>query len=123
MPRALAAPCARCSLRSLLRALAAPCRPHAPTRPLFDRCRPVRVFDIFDGGLETACGLESAAELDYVIISYVLIYVAKQKGHPKHEAVCDEVRRRVRRRGAEEGGRGQEKRIERGRPGFIRKRR
>ena len=29
-----------------------------------------RVFDIFDGKLETACGLESCADLDYIIISY-----------------------------------------------------
>ena len=51
------------------------------------------MFDIFNGGLETACGFSSPAELDYVIISYVLIYVAKQPGHPKHEAVCDELKR------------------------------
>jgi len=51
------------------------------------------VFDIFDGGLDSACGLSSPAEIDYVIISYVLIYVAKERGHPKHEAVCDELRR------------------------------
>ena len=46
--------------------------------------------DIFDGGLIDSCAV---AELDYVIVSYVCIYVAKQPGHPKHEAVCDEFRR------------------------------
>ena len=47
-------------------------------------------FDIFDGNLHGACGVD---EIDYVIISYVLIYVAKLPGHPKHEAVCDELKR------------------------------
>ena len=51
-----------------------------------------KVFDIFDGGLETALGYDSPAQIDYVLISYVLIYVAKQRGHPKHEAVCDELK-------------------------------
>ena len=27
-----------------------------------------------------------------MLISYVLIYVAKQRGHPKHEAVCDSLK-------------------------------
>jgi len=31
--------------------------------------------------------------VDYVIISYVCIYVAKTPGDPRHEAVCDELRR------------------------------
>ena len=50
-----------------------------------------KVVDITAGDLPTACGLSSAAEIDYVIISYVLIYVAKQPGHPQHEAVCDSL--------------------------------
>ena len=33
------------------------------------------VFDIFDGDLHKACDIE---EIDYVIVSYVCIYVAKQ---------------------------------------------
>ena len=45
------------------------------------------------GGLERTCGLASPAELDYVIISYVLIYVARERGHPRHEAVCDGLAR------------------------------
>ena len=52
-----------------------------------------RVFDAFDGSLETVCGFDSPSQIDYVIISYVLIYIAKQKGHPQHEAVCDELKR------------------------------
>jgi len=48
------------------------------------------VFDIFDGDLHKACDIE---EIDYVIVSYVCIYVAKQVGHPKHEAVCDNFKR------------------------------
>jgi len=48
------------------------------------------VFDIFDGKLHEACGVDA---IDYVIVSYVCIYVAKQPGHPKHEAVCDNFKR------------------------------
>ena len=33
------------------------------------------------------------AELDYVLVSYVCIYVAKQRGDPVHEATCDEWQR------------------------------
>ena len=33
------------------------------------------------------------AELDYVLVSYVCIYVAKQRGDPAHEATCDEWQR------------------------------
>lgn len=57
-------------------------------------------FDIFDGNLLEACGLD---EVDYVIISYVLIYVAKTPGHPQHEAVCDELHRLLKPK-AEGGG-------------------
>ena len=31
-----------------------------------------KVFDIFDGNLETACGFSSPADIDYIIISSVL---------------------------------------------------
>ena len=32
-------------------------------------------------------------EVDYVLVSYVCIYVAKQRGNPAHEAVCDDLAR------------------------------
>lgn len=50
------------------------------------------VHDIKQGGLEETCGLK-AGELDYVIVSYVCIYVAKTKGDKQHEATCDEWKR------------------------------
>mmetsp|Transcript_929 Transcript_929/g.3515 ORF Transcript_929/g.3515 Transcript_929/m.3515 type:complete len:305 (+) Transcript_929:399-1313(+) len=48
-----------------------------------------RQCDIFKDDLRDVCG---AGEIDYVVISYVLIYVAKIPGHPDHERVCDMLR-------------------------------
>ena len=42
--------------------------------------------------LEETTGLP-LSEIDYVIVSYVCIYVAKTPGDPKHEATCDEWKR------------------------------
>jgi len=53
------------------------------------------VHDISKGALERTCGLP-LDEIDYVIVSYVCIYVAKQRGNPAHEAVCDEFHRMLR---------------------------
>ena len=47
------------------------------------------VHDITAGGLDQLVG----QEIDYVIVSYVCIYVAKNKGDPVHEATCDEWKR------------------------------
>uniref|UniRef100_A0A7S4FA41 Methyltransferase domain-containing protein n=1 Tax=Chrysotila carterae TaxID=13221 RepID=A0A7S4FA41_CHRCT len=52
------------------------------------------VFDIFSGGLFEAIGV---SDIDYVIISYVMIYIAKTPGDPRHEAVCDELKRLLQR--------------------------
>ena len=48
------------------------------------------VYDINANDLLTHLELDA---LDYVIISYVLIYVARERGHPRHEAVCDGLAR------------------------------
>lgn len=51
-----------------------------------------------DGDASTADGTapapsEAAYEIDYVLVSYVMIYVAKTPGDPRHEAVIAEFRR------------------------------
>ena len=53
---------------------------------------PSQVYDINANDLLAHLELDAGA-LDFVIISYVLIYVARERGHPQHEAVCDGLAR------------------------------
>ncbi|KAA8497341.1 hypothetical protein FVE85_1070 [Porphyridium purpureum] len=51
---------------------------------------PFRTWDINDANLHEACGWQDC-RIDYVLISYVLIHVAKTPGVPQHEAVCESL--------------------------------
>ena len=50
------------------------------------------VHDITASKLEETCGV-AVDEIDYVLVSYVCIYVAKVRGDATHEATCDEWKR------------------------------
>ena len=57
---------------------------------------PFRQWDINDGNLLQVCEWD---RIDYVLISYVLIHVAKTPGVPQHEAVCDMLANLVKQHG------------------------